>query len=412
VTEQIETVIVGGGQAGLVLSYHLGQLGLEHILLERGRLVERWRSQRWDSLAFQFPNWTLELPGYGYAGNDPDGFAPRDEVVRFLERYAALVKAPVRSGVTVRAIRQKPGSARYLVGSDDGVIEAANVVLATGPYQEPAVPSVSASLPHAIVQVHSASYRNPASLPPGAVLVVGSGSSGCQIVEDLLESGLRVYLSVGRHRRLPRRYRGRDVFWWLGAMGVLDQTVDRHPEGKSAPNPLFTGVRGGHDIDLHRYVANGVVLLGHVRGASESRLALAQDIEDVLARGDEAFVGFKRSVDDFVQRTGNGPPEEPAVQAAVEPPTLPPSPTELDLERAGVTAVIWATGFRFDFGWVVLPVFDEHGQPAQRRGVTRCPGIFFLGLPWMHKLKSSVLCGVGEDAAYLAEQIAARHGRG
>jgi putative flavoprotein involved in K+ transport len=193
-------------------------------------------------------------------------------------------------------------------------------------------------------------------------------------------------------------------------MGVLDRTVDHHPEHKSTPNPLFTGVRGGHDIDLHRYVANGVVLLGHVRGASKGRLVLAQDLEEVLALGDEAFVGFKRSVDDFVWRTGDECPEEPAVEPVFDLPTISPSPTELDLERAGVRAVIWATGFRFDFGWVALPVFDAHGQPAQRRGVTRSTGVFFLGLPWMHKLKSSVLCGVGEDAAYLAERIAARHG--
>jgi putative flavoprotein involved in K+ transport len=406
--EHIETVIIGGGQAGLAMSYWLTQHGREHLVLERARIGERWRTQRWDSLVYQFPNWTLELPGYQYQGDDPDGYAPRDEVVRFIESYAQVIQAPLRTGVTVSAVRQKADFTRYFVVTDAATIEAANVVLATGPYQEPAVPALSAGLPHQIFQIHSANYRNPASLPPGAVLVVGSGASGCQIVEDLLHSGRRVYLSVGRHRRVPRRYRGRDVFWWLNAMGVLDQTVDSHPEARNAPNPIITGAYGGHDINLLDYAAADVTLLGHVEAANGTTLRLAQDLAEEVARGDQALVGIKQSMDDFVQLMGLECPKEPAGEPATEPTTELTSPSELDLRAAGITSIIWASGFKLDFGWVELPVFDARGIPVERRGVTSCPGAYFLGLFWMYKLKSSVLCGVGEDAAYLAEQIAAR----
>ena len=404
--ESHDTVIVGGGHAALALSYHLSRLGREHVILERGRVAERWRSERWDSLAFQFPSWSIRLPGVSYRGGDPDGFAPRDEVVRFIERYAAWIAAPVRTGVSVRGLRQKPGSARFLLDAGDTTYEAASVVVATGPYQEPALPEASSALPSRIAQTHSSRYRNPGALPPGAVLVVGSGASGCQIAEDLAEGGRRVHLSVGRHRRMPRRYRGRDVFWWLQEMGGLDQTIDER--GEPRPNPLVTGAKGGHDIDLRRYAADGMELCGHVRGASGERLALAPDMMAEIERGDRAFAAFTRVVDEHVARTGLDAPANPA---AAPSPAPPEPPLELDLRAAGITSVVWATGFRYDFGWIEPRVFDAGGEPVHRRGVTRCPGLYFLGLPWLWKLKSSVLCGVGEDAEYIAEHIAGSSGR-
>jgi putative flavoprotein involved in K+ transport len=405
--ERHETVIVGGGHAGLAMSHQLSRRGGAHIVLERGRVAERWRSERWDSLHFQFPNWSLALPGQPYDGPQPDGFSSRDEVVAFIERYCAATAAPVRTGVRVDAIRPAPGSDRFRVETSHGIVVAFNVVVATGPYQEPVIPAHAAGLPARIAQVHSSAYRNPAGLPPGAVLVVGSGASGCQIVEDLLAAGRRVFLSVGRHRRFPRRYRGRDMFWWMEQMGALDQTLDERPDARERPNPLVTGVGGGHEINLRCYAARGVVLLGHVEAIEGSRLRLADDLDAQLARGDEGVAVFTRAVDAYVARAGLSAPEEPV---PAPPPPLPTSAPirALDLDAESVTSVIWATGFRRDFGWIHLPVLDERGEPIHRRGVSSCPGLYFLGLPWLHTLKSSVLCGVGRDADHLAECIASR----
>jgi len=402
-TASSETVIVGGGHAGLALSYHLGRLGRPHVILERGRVAERWRSERWDSLMFQFPNWSLRLPGQDYSGDDPDGFATRDEVIAFIERYRALVAAPVRTGVRVDRVRPVDGGFR--LETSEGDVDATNVVVATGPYQEPILPVVRQALPLGVVQMHASGYRNPAQLPPGAVLVVGSGASGCQIVEDLLAAGRTVYLSVGRHRRYPRRYRGRDMFWWMERIGALDQTLEERPDARERPNPLVTGVGGGHDIDLRDYAAAGVTLLGHLRAVTGSRLYLADDLEPLLAAGDESVGVFTRAVDAYIARAGLATPAEPPPPPA-SPRTAPAPIRELDLAASGITSVVWATGFRRDFGWIDAPVFDERGEPIHRRGVTGCEGLYFLGLPWLHKLKSSVLCGVGDDAAHLADHIA------
>jgi putative flavoprotein involved in K+ transport len=405
--ERHETVIVGGGHAGLAMSHQLSRRGRAHVVLERGRVAERWRSERWDSLHFQFPNWSLALPGQPYDGPQPDGFSSRDEVVAFIERYCAATGAPVRTGVRVDAIRRGPGADGFRLETSHGIVVAPNVVVATGPYQEPVIPAQAGGLPERIAQAHSSAYRNPAGLPPGAVLVVGSGASGCQIVEDLLAAGRRVFLSVGRHRRFPRRYRGRDMFWWMERMGALDQTLEERPDARERPNPLVTGVSGGHEINLRFYAARGVVLLGHVDAIEESRLRLADDLDAQLTRGDEGVAVFTRAVDAYVERAGLSAPEEPA---PAPPPPLPASAPirALDLDAESVTSVIWATGFRRDFGWIRLPVLDERGEPIHRRGVTSCPGLYFLGLPWLHTLKSSVLCGVGRDADHLADCIASR----
>jgi putative flavoprotein involved in K+ transport len=405
-SERHETVIVGGGQAGLAMSHQLSRLGRPHVVLERGRVAERWRSERWDSLMFQFPNWSMRLPGQPYDGGDPEGFASRDEVIAFIERYRDAIRAPVRTGVGATALRPAATGDLLHLETTDGPIEADNVVIATGPYQEPIVPATSRALPSRVRQVHSSGYRNPGQLPAGAVLVVGSGASGCQIVEDLLAAGRHVYLSVGRHRRFPRRYRGRDMFWWMERLGLLDQPLEERPEARERPNPLVTGVGGGHDIDLRRYRADGVVLLGHLAEITGSRLRLADDVEALLAAGDESVAAFARTVDAYIERSGIEAPAEPTAAPPASS-TIPPI-RELDLEEAGIAAVIWATGFRRDFGWIRLPILDDRGEPVHRRGVTLCPGVYFLGLPWLHTLRSSVLCGVGDDATHLAEHIASR----
>ena len=346
----------------------------------------------------------MRLPGFSYRGDDPDGFAPLADVIRFLDHYAAFVKPPLRTGVSVERVTRKPGSSRLLVHTAAAVFEAASVVLATGPYQRARRPAWSSALSPRIFQMHSTHYRNPDQLPRGAVLVVGSGASGCQIVEDLLQSGRRVVFSVGRHRRYPRRYRGHDFFWWLETIGMLDQTIDHSPELKRRPNPLVTGAGGGHDIDLRDYAAAGVTLLGHLTGGDGDTIAVWPDVAESIAEGDASVVNFVAAVDEHVRRLGDGFPETP-----LPPPGALPDAADrraLALSAEGITSVLWTTGFRHDFGWVDLPAFAGTGEPVQQRGVSACPGLFVLGLPWMHKLKSSVLCGVGEDAAYLAERIA------
>ena len=408
--EQIETVIIGGGHAGLTMSHFLSQAGREHVVLERGRVGERWRSERWDSFCFQFPNWTIELPGYKYECDDPDAFAPGREVVRFLDGYADFIKAPVRSGVSVRSLERADNSSRYLLKTNSGAIEVANVVIATGPFQFPAIPPVSAQLPGDLFQVHSSNYRNPTQLPSGAVLVVGSGSSGGQIADELIESGRRVYFSVGRHRRVPRRYRGRDYVWWSSAMGLFDQRADSLPsvEAKNWPLPLLTGVKGGYDLDLRRMAAGGATLLGHLRSVSGNTLGIADDLKDTLAKADVWFTDLKKLVDDYVTRIGmDVPNESPLAEGLAEPKEISNPLLELDLKAAGITSIVWATGFRNNFDWVKLPVFDATGDPVHQRGITNLAGIYFLGLRWLYKRKSFFLImgGPAEDALYVAEHI-------
>ena len=409
--EQVETVIIGGGQSGLAMSYCLSQLGREHLVLEQARVAERWRSERWDNFFFQFPNWSIKLPGYEYQGDNPDGFAPGKEIVQLIESYAVFTKAPVRCGVRVTSVQESPKAGRYLVQAGDSTIEAVNVVLATGGYQEPAIPNISAGFSSKVFQIHSNRYRNPDQLPPGAVLVVGSGSSGCQIAEDLNWGGRKVYLSVGHHRRVPRRYRGRDHRFWSQSMGRLDATVDMlsSPAAKNAPEPLFTGVKGGYDIDMRRMAADGVTLLGYLRDVRDGKLSLAADLRERLAEGDQNYVNAKKSVDDYIRKNGiDAPDENRADEEAHDPREVSDPILELDLKAAEINSVIWCSGFRYNYGWVQLPLFDGTGEPVHRRGVTGCPGVYFLGLRWLYKLKSSFLSGMGEDAEYLADQIDSR----
>jgi len=412
VNEQVETVVIGGGHSGLVMSYYLSQQGREHVVLERSRVAERWRSERWDNFFYQFPNWTIKLPGYEYQGDNPDAFAPGKEIIQFIENYAAFTRAPVRCGVRVTSVQESPNAGRYLVQAGDSTIEAVNVVLATGPYQEPAIPNISAGFSSKIFQIHSNRYRNPGQLPSGAVLVVGSGASGCQIAEDLNWGGRKVYLSVGRHRRVSRRYRGKDARWWSMAMGTLDTTVDMlpSPAAKNAPLPLYTGVKGGYDINLRRMATDGVTLLGYLRGVSDAKLSFADDLREKLAEGDHFFVNSKKSIDDYIRKNGiNAPSDERGAKDEFRDPKDVSDPIlELDLRAAGITSVIWCSGFRYDYGWVKLPLVDGASEPVHRRGVTGYPGVYFLGLRWLWKRKSPFLSGMGEDAEYLADQIESR----
>jgi putative flavoprotein involved in K+ transport len=402
--ETIETVIVGGGQAGLAMSHQLGQLGREHVVLERSRVAERWRSERWDSLRFQAPNWNVRLPGYSLQGVDPDAFATKDAIASFIASYAAHIRAPLRCGVAARALRQKPGSCRLVVETCDGAIETKNVVVATGPYQ---VPADALPIGADVHQLHSSQYRSPEPVPPGAVLVIGSGNSGCQIAEELCEAGRQVYLSVSPHQRTPRRYRGKDCIWWNLALGDADATVGG--ELKTQGSRLMTGAGGGHEIDLRKLAREGVVLLGRVVGdAGGGRLSIAADLSANLARGDASLASLVRRCDEHAARHGLALPLPDLAPAPLPEPKDVADPIRaLDIKKRGVTTILWANGSRCDFSWIDAAVFTSDRQPKHTRGATGVPGLYFLGLPWLHKWKSAFLFGVGEDAQHLAAQIAA-----
>jgi putative flavoprotein involved in K+ transport len=409
--EQIETVIIGGGQAGLALSYYLTQQRRAHVVLERGRVAETWRSQRWDSFTLVTPNWMTQLPGSPYQGADPDGFLPHDEIVTTLERYAQSFCAPLRCGVQASAVRLQPAGKGYLVETSEGSFEAVDVVLATGGFPRPKIPQASITIPVNVMQLHSSQYRRPGLLPAGAVLVVGSGQSGSQIAEELHQHGRQVYLCVSRCGRSPRHYRGKDVMWWVNQIGGYDRTIDSLPSpgARFACHPDLSGKDGGHEINLRKLASEGVVLLGRLQEGQGSRAILALDLEENLNRADAQAEQLMQAIDNFVLRTGMDAPADSRIEDT-SPVWVPPAKPilEVDLYAAGISTVIWATGFQFDFGWVHVPVFDEAGAPLHQRGVTSSPGLYFLGLPWLYKEKSALLFGIGEDAAFLAAAIAAR----
>lgn len=410
-TDQVETVIIGGGQAGLALSYYLTRQSRAHLVLEQGRVGETWRSGRWDSFTLNTPNWMTQLPGFPYQGDDPDGFLPREDIVAYLEHYAASFHAPLHCGVRATAVRQQSGGEGYLVEAEQMTCEARNVVLATGAYPKPKLPTASEALSAGICQLPTSEYRHPQILPPGAVLVVGTGQSGCQIAEDLYESGRQVYLSTSNCGRVPRRYRGKDIAWWLTRTGFFDRTVDQlpSPNAKFACNPHVSGNHGGHDINLRHLAGQGIILLGRVQAARGKQIILAPDLEENLARADAYATQIMQGIDEYITKTGL---EMAADETSGEVMPNGATPTKpmltLDLQSAGISTIIWASGFKLDFSWVQLPVFDQAGYPVHRRGVTAFPGLYFLGLSWLYKRKSALLYGVGEDAAFIASAIAGR----
>jgi putative flavoprotein involved in K+ transport len=413
VDERIEVAVIGAGQAGLAASRHLTEQGRDHVLLERaGQVGERWRTDRWDSLTLVSPNWSLRLPGFSYAGDDPDGFLSRAGVVDYLEDYAASFGPPVRFGTEVTSVTAQPAGTGFLVSTDAGRIAADTVIVATGPYHSPALPAAAARLPAGVRQLHSATYRNPGELPPGAVLVVGTGQSGAQIAEELYLSGREVFLSVGSSGRAPRRYRGRDIIWWLLTVGFFDETFEEAHEPKSREGgiPHLSGKDGGHSLNLHRFARDGVRLLGGVRGAAGGTLRLAGDLYKNLAKADGFAAFAAEAIDSFIAQTGlDAPPDED--ESPLRDGFATESVLELDLAAAGITSVVWATGYRYDFGPIRFDVFDQHGYPVQRQGVTAVPGLYFLGLQWMHTRKSATFWGVGEDAEHIVGHIAGRRVR-
>ncbi len=404
--EHVETLIVGGGQAGLAMSHMLKRRGRPHLVLERHRVAERWRTERWDALRFQFPNWSVSLPEFPFPHADPDAFATSGEILDYILAYADFVSPPIRCGVTVTALRQNQSASHFIAETSEGPIETRNVVVASGPYQRAVIPKLLSDDAR-VLQLHASRYAAPSQLPPGAVLVVGSGASGAQISEELCRAERRVFLSTGRHRRMPRRYRGRDLIWWLYALG-LDQTPVEM-RGPDRALPLITGAYGGHTINFREFAEFGVTLLGRVKSAKGDTLAISPDLAENLEYGDRAYLAFLDLVDAHVQRHHLHFPEEPEARTIRPDPTCVAQPlTELDLRSAGISSVIWATGYGVDFSWISVGVLDARGEPIHRGGITGVPGMYFLGLQWLSKMSSSFLAGVGDDAARLADHIAAR----
>ena len=407
--ETHDTVVIGGGQAGLAMSAVLQARGVDHLVLERRQVGERWRTERWESLRFQFPNWSLELPGYGYSGDDPDGFAHWREIVRLLEDYAASVDAPVREHTDVSSVQADDGG--FVLSVPDGTIRARHVVIATGPFQTPRIPEFSEGVPPSVLQTDPTRYRRPEDLPDGAVLVVGAGASGIQIGEELLQAGRSVFLSVSRHRRVPRRFRGKDVYWWLDGMGRFEQTIDSFPGRRWPPHTAVTGVNGGYDINVRQMAAAGVHVTGRVIGGSDGTFSIATNANQILDEADAAYTGFLDAAREYA--AANPKLDLPDSESTSSEP-LPAEiaeVTSLDLRRENITAIVWATGYDYDYGWLHLPVRDVYGGPLQQRGISPVPGLYFLGLHWMHTFKSGLLAGVGRDAEYLADDLELNAGR-
>ncbi|MFC4535439.1 MSMEG_0569 family flavin-dependent oxidoreductase [Sphaerisporangium dianthi] len=394
-------VVIGGGQAGLAMSHHLKRGGVDHIVLERHRVGHEWRSRRWDSFCLVTPNWQCRLPGFPYPGDDPDGFMRRDEIVRYVEDYAASFGPPVLEGVSATGLTTAPGG--FEIRTDQGTFTAGQVVVATGPYQTPVIPRLSERFPRHVAQLHSGEYRNSRQLPPGEVLVVGSGQSGCQIAEDLHLDGRRVHLAVGSAPRVARFYRGRDVVAWLDLMGHYDRPIGSFadPDGvRARANHYVTGRDGGRDIDLRAFARDGMRLYGRLAGVEDGTIRFAPGLRRDLDHADAVSESIKDTIDSFIAARGIQAPAEARYRPVWEPAG---EPEGLDARR--VTSVVWCTGFRADYRWIRVPVFDGTGYPVHERGVTSVRGLYFLGLPWQHTWGSGRFSGVAGDAEHLARHL-------
>jgi putative flavoprotein involved in K+ transport len=392
--------IIGAGQAGLATSYYLTQAGVDHVVLEAGRVAETWRSRRWDSFCLVTPNWTVQLPGAKYEGPDPDGFMHRDEIVDHFQRWADSFKAPVEQGCTVTALDGDGDG--FVITTPERKLRARTVVVATGGYQRAHLPDRAGQIPEGVTQRLAEEYGNPDAIPPGAVLIVGSGQTGCQLAEELHEAGRKVFLSCGRSPWAPRRFGGHDLVWWIVETGWWQRTLAElpSPAARLLSNPLATGHGGGHDLHLRTLHAMGVELVGRFDGAEDGSIHFGDDVGQNIEVGDTMSGVFKQRVDALCDQRGM-----PRVWE-MPPPLRVEARTSIDLARDGVSTVIWTTGYRPDYGWVHFPVLDLMRFPIQFEGQSAVPGLYFMGVHFQRKAQSAVLYGVGEDAEIVARDIA------
>jgi putative flavoprotein involved in K+ transport len=405
-----DTIVIGGGQAGLAMSRSLSDRGVDHVVLERGRVAERWRSERWDSLRLLTPNWMSRLPGWRYDGPDPDGYMTAAQVTDYFARYAQASAAPVVDHCAVESVRMLGD--RFEVATTGGAFRARHVVIATGWCDRPSVPAMERRLATDVHQVTPSDYRNPTALPDGGVLVVGASATGVQLADELRSAGRDVVLAVGSHSRLPRRYRGMDVFWWLDRIGSLDRTIDQMPDPVSArrePSLQLVGRPDGRRLDLATLQRSGVLLAGRLDGIDGHRVRFAGDLTSTVATADRRMTRVLADIDEHIEASG--------LAGEVLAPDPPPrvvtvaSVTDLDLRRAGIATVIWATGYRRSYPWLHVPVLDKAGEIRQTRGVTPVPGLYVLGQRFQHFRSSNFIDGVGRDAAFVAHHLACRASR-
>ncbi|MEM6375267.1 MAG: NAD(P)/FAD-dependent oxidoreductase [Pseudomonadota bacterium] len=400
--EKIDTLVIGAGQAGIATSEHLGRAGIDHVVLERGRIAERWHSARWDSLVANGPAWHDRFPNMEFSC-DKNAFADKNSVAAYFSDYARMIDAPVRTGVTVTSVTPHADRAGFHVETSAGEFDALRVVSATGPFQEPAIPPLVPENAD-VHQMHSTAYRNPDALPDGAVLVIGGGSSGSQIAAELREAGRDVYFSIGPHDRPPRRYRGRDNVWWLGVLGIWN--LDTPSPGTEHVTIAVSGAHGGKTVDFRRLTDRGITLLGMTQGYKRGVLAIANDLKANLDAGDANYLSLLRAADTYAERNALDLPQEPdAWEIPDDPPCVVNPVRSLDLAAEGIGTIIWATGFRFDYSWLRAEALDDAGKPIHKRGVSCVPGLYFVGLPWQTRRGSSFIWGVWHDAKFIADQI-------
>jgi putative flavoprotein involved in K+ transport len=402
-------IIIGGGHAGLSMSHCLKERGIDHLIFEKDRLGESWRTKRWDSFCLVTPNWQCSLPGFHYSGSDPDGFMKKDEIVAYIEAYARSFQPPLREGVNVSRLAQDEVG-RFVISTSIGDYLADQVVVATGGYQVPSVPRIAERLIAPVSQMLSSDYKNPESIAPGEVLVVGSGQSGCQIAEDLHLAGRRVHLCVGGAPRTARRYRGKDVVAWLHEMGYYDKPIHEHPlkeRVRAKANHYVTGRDGGRDIDLRKLAMEGMRLYGRLKDINGTLLKFAEDLKQNLDQADAVAESIKNTIDKFIESAGIEAPTEERYRPVWEPGK---EFLEVDYMAAGIGTVIWSVGYRTDYAWIEVPIFDGKGYPSHQRGVTTVPGLYFLGLPWQYTWGSGRFSGIARDATFLADYLEARRG--
>jgi putative flavoprotein involved in K+ transport len=396
-------IIIGAGQAGLSLAWHMLQAGIDYVVLERAEAFHAWKNQRWDSFCLVTPNWQCKLPGFDYPGDDPHGFMVKSEIIDFVEAFRNGFNPNILEGVEVTGLR--PAGGGFALETSAGPFSAAQVCIATGGYHTPITPPMAERLPPRITQLHANQYRNPAQLPDGAVLVVGTGQSGCQIAEDLHLAGRKVHLCVGSAPRVSRFYRGRDVVDWLQDMGHYDLPVTEHSMGEGArekTNHYVTGRDGGRDIDLRKFALEGMALHGHLATVDAEHVGFSADLKRNLDEADKVNERIKDSIDKFIADTGISAPMEARYTPVWQPSA---QDTPIDLAGAKINSIIWCVGYTPDFAWVHAPAFTGRGAPSHHRGVTAVPGLYFLGLPWLHTWGSGRFAAVARDAAYLAGHI-------
>ncbi|MDQ8202172.1 MSMEG_0569 family flavin-dependent oxidoreductase [Pelagicoccus sp. SDUM812003] len=406
--KRVEVVIIGGGQAGLSVSYQLSKYGVtDQVIFEKNRVAHSWREERWDSFCLVTPNFQCRLPEHPYDGDDPDGFMLKDEIVDYVERFAQKVTAPIHEGVTVLSVRES--DLGYEVETSIGTWICQNVVSAIGSFHIPMRPEGFDRIPSRIQQIFATEYRNPEQIPQGAVAIVGNGQSGCQIAEDLQLAGRQVHLYLGNAPRSPRKYRGKDAVAWLEEMGYYETCYDEHPDPEKArggTNHYLTGRDGGREIDLRRFALDGMKLYGYLEEVTEKGFRSRPDVKEKLDKADRSYLGICQRIDDYIAAKGIDAPEEPPYVPCWTPPS--PEETELDFETADISCVIWCLGFKPDFSFIEIDIFDRRGLPEHKRGVTEAPGLFFLGLPWLHTWGSSRFAGIAEDATHIAQAIVKR----